>query len=58
MDKIPPPAKNAMFDERLTVVESKINEIVEFLGLLPIEVPDTSVDLGADGLYDEESDGV
>ncbi len=37
MEKIPPPAKNAMFDERLAVAESKINEIVEFLGLLPIE---------------------
>ncbi len=44
MEKIPSPAKNAMFDERLTVVESKINEIVEFLGLLPIEPPPVDPD--------------
>lgn len=44
MEKIPPPSKNAMFDERLTVAESKINEIVEFLGLLPIEPPPQTLD--------------
>ena len=31
MEKIPPPAKNDMFDERLAIVEAKVNEIVEFV---------------------------
>jgi len=34
MEKIPPPAKNEMFDERLAVVEAKINEIVNFINAI------------------------
>lgn len=44
MEKIPPPSKNAMFDERLTVAESKINEIVEFVNSITGQLSDTAID--------------
>ena len=42
IEKIKPPAKNEMFDERLALIEAKVNEIVEFINAIMLN--DTAVE--------------
>jgi hypothetical protein len=60
IEKIGKPSKNAMFDERLTVIEGKINEIVEFMndieGEGEYEAPTMAEALGADMKPDNEQE--